>query len=62
MPARTWIGPASSRADEVIAIDAAQWRQRQRGEYPYWRGICGDVIWLDAPLGFGFPTTPGVEA
>jgi hypothetical protein len=40
---------AACLADDVIPLDAAQWRQRQRGEDPHWRGICRDALRLDAP-------------
>jgi uncharacterized protein len=41
---------AARLADDAVPLDAAQWRQRQRGEDPYWRGICRDALRLDDPM------------
>lgn len=32
--------------DDVIALSRGRWLERQRGEDPWWRGICRDAILL----------------
>lgn len=31
-------------ADDVIGLSQGRWLQRQRGDDPWWRGICRDAI------------------
>ena len=38
------------RADDVIALSQGQWLERQRGDDPWWRGICRDAIRLQPTL------------
>ena len=33
-------------ADDVIGLSQGRWQERQRGEDPWWRGICRDAIRL----------------
>jgi tRNA nucleotidyltransferase (CCA-adding enzyme) len=33
-------------ADDVIGISQGRWLERQRGDDPWWRGICRDAIRL----------------
>jgi len=33
-------------ADDVIPLSQARWLERQRGDDPWWRGICRDAIRL----------------
>ena len=33
-------------ADDVIALSQGRWLERQRGDDPWWRGICRDAIQL----------------
>ena len=33
-------------ADDVIGISEGSWLERQRGDDPWWRGICRDAIRL----------------
>jgi hypothetical protein len=33
-------------ADDVIGLSQGRWLQRQRGDDPWWRGICRDAIRL----------------
>jgi len=33
-------------ADDVIGLSRGRWLERQRGEDPWWRGICRDAIRL----------------
>ena len=33
-------------ADDVIGLSQSRWLQRQRGDDPWWRGICRDAIRL----------------
>ncbi len=33
-------------ADDVIGLSQGHWLQRQRGDDPWWRGICRDAIRL----------------
>jgi tRNA nucleotidyltransferase (CCA-adding enzyme) len=33
-------------ADDVIGISQGRWLERQRGDDPWWRGICRDAILL----------------
>jgi tRNA nucleotidyltransferase (CCA-adding enzyme) len=37
-------------ADDVIALSQGQWLERQRGDDPWWRGICRDAIRLQPTL------------
>jgi hypothetical protein len=32
--------------DDVIALSRGRWLERQRGDDPWWRGICRDAIRL----------------
>ncbi|MFN5160389.1 MAG: nucleotidyltransferase domain-containing protein [Cyanobacteriota bacterium] len=36
----------ASLADDVIGLSQGQWLERQRGDDPWWRGICRDAILL----------------
>ena len=36
--------------DDVIAISRSRWLERQRGDDPWWRGICRDAILLHPTL------------
>jgi hypothetical protein len=31
-------------ADDVIALSQGRWQERQRGDDPWWRGICREAI------------------
>ena len=33
-------------ADDVIGLSQGRWLERQRGDDPWWRGICRDAIQL----------------
>ena len=33
-------------ADDVIALSQGRWLERQRGDDPWWRGICRDALRL----------------
>jgi predicted nucleotidyltransferase len=33
-------------ADDAIGLSHSRWRERQRGDDPWWRGICRDAIRL----------------
>ena len=33
-------------ADDVIGLSQGHWLERQRGDDPWWRGICRDAIRL----------------
>ena len=33
-------------ADDVIGLSQGRWLERQRGDDPWWRGICRDAIRL----------------
>ena len=37
-------------ADDVIGLSQGRWLQRQRGDDPWWRGICRDAIRLQPTL------------
>ena len=37
---------AAGLADDVIGLSQAGWLERQRGDDPWWRGICRDAIRL----------------
>jgi predicted nucleotidyltransferase len=37
-------------ADDVIGLSQGRWLQRQRGDDPWWRGICRDAICLQPTL------------
>ena len=37
-------------ADDVIGLSQTRWLQRQRGDDPWWRGICRDAIRLQPTL------------
>jgi uncharacterized protein len=37
-------------ADDVIALSQGRWLERQRGDDPWWRGICRDAIRLQPTL------------
>jgi hypothetical protein len=37
---------AQGLADDVIALSQGHWLERQRGDDPWWRGICRDAIRL----------------
>jgi tRNA nucleotidyltransferase (CCA-adding enzyme) len=37
-------------ADDVIGLSQGQWLERQRGDDPWWRGICRDAIRLQPLL------------
>ena len=36
--------------DDVIALSRGRWLERQRGDDPWWRGICRDAILLQPTL------------
>lgn len=36
--------------DDVIALSQGRWLERQRGDDPWWRGICRDAILLQPTL------------
>lgn len=36
--------------DDVIALSRDRWLERQRGDDPWWRGICRDAILLQPTL------------
>ena len=36
----------AGRADDVIGLSQGHWLERQRGDDPWWRGICRDAICL----------------
>jgi hypothetical protein len=36
-------------ADDVIGLSQGRWLERQRGDDPWWRGICRDAIRLQPP-------------
>lgn len=36
--------------DDVIALGQGRWLERQRGDDPWWRGICRDAILLQPTL------------
>jgi len=38
---------AHGLADDVIALSQGRWLERQRGDDPWWRGICRDAIRLE---------------
>jgi predicted nucleotidyltransferase len=38
---------AQGLADDVIALSQGRWLERQRGDDPWWRGICRDAIRLE---------------
>jgi hypothetical protein len=37
-------------ADDVIALSQGRWQERQRGDDPWWRGICREAILLQPTL------------
>ena len=37
-------------ADDVIGLSQGRWLERQRGDDPWWRGICRDAILLQPTL------------
>ena len=37
-------------ADDVIGLSQGLWLERQRGDDPWWRGICRDAIRLQPTL------------
>ncbi len=37
-------------ADDVIALSQGRWQERQRGDDPWWRGICRQAIRLQPTL------------
>ena len=37
-------------ADDVIGLSQTRWLERQRGNDPWWRGICRDAILLQPAL------------
>ena len=47
-------------ADEVIGLSQGRWLQRQRGDDPWWRGICRDAIRLQPTLQ-PWPSMPAME-
>ncbi len=40
----------TSLADGVIGLSQGRWLERQRGDNPWWRGICRDAIRLQPTL------------
>ena len=47
-------------ADDVIALSQGRWLERQRGDDPWWRGICRDAIRLQPTLQ-PWPSMPAME-
>ena len=41
---------AAGLADDVIGLSQGRWLERQRGDDPWWRGICRDAIRLQPTL------------
>lgn len=47
-------------AEDVIGLSQGRWLQRQRGDDPWWRGICRDAIRLQPTLQ-PWPSMPAME-
>lgn len=43
-------------ADDVIGLSQGRWLERQRGDDPWWRGICRDAIRLQPPRSHDRPS------